>query len=158
MTNGFFVRIQKAKASFKLRASSSPTPVKTSIPALRSRSKPRPESTGLGSSIAATTRLNSRRDDGFRARAGASRVIARLQRDVHRRAACFFAGGFQRDDFRVIALFVLVKTFADDLAFANEDAADHGIGTGEANAFAGQFQRVFHEASGVSVHRLIEEV
>src|SRR5271167_1143375 len=49
-----------------------------------------------------------------------------------------------------------MKSFANNLAFAHEDAADHGVGTREASAFARQLQRVFHESSGVSVHELVE--
>src|SRR5216684_407413 len=56
VTNGLFVRIQQANGSLRRWASSSQIPVKTSMPAARRRSKPRPELTGFGSSIAATTR------------------------------------------------------------------------------------------------------
>src|SRR5258706_16383548 len=91
--------------------------------------------------------LNARGDDRFRARASAPGVIARFERDVKRRAARLFTGGLQRDDFRVVAPFVLMKTFTDDLALAHDNATHHGIGAGEAGAFAGQGQRVLHEAN-----------
>ena len=50
-----------------------------------------------------------------------------------------------------------MKTFADDLALAHDDRTHHGIRAGEADPFAGQRQRVFHEANGVCVHGLIEK-
>src|SRR5712692_43528 len=50
-----------------------------------------------------------------------------------------------------------MKTFADDLAFAHDNATYHGIGAGEARAFAGQRQRMLHEANVVCVHGSVEE-
>ena len=50
-----------------------------------------------------------------------------------------------------------MKAFADDLTFAHDDAAHHWIGTGQAGAFAGQGQRVLHEADGVCVHGSVEK-
>jgi len=50
-----------------------------------------------------------------------------------------------------------MKTFADDLSFAHNDATHHGIGAGEAGAFAGQRQRVLHETDVVCVHDLVEK-
>src|ERR1700687_174741 len=73
--------------------------------------------------------LNACGDDCFRARASAPGVIARFERDVKRRAARLFTGGLQRDNFRVVAPFVLMKTFTDDLPFAHDNATHHGIGT-----------------------------
>ncbi len=50
-----------------------------------------------------------------------------------------------------------MKTFADDLPFAHDDATHHGIGARKPGPFASQFQRVLHEANGVCVHGLVEE-
>jgi len=101
--------------------------------------------------------LNAGGDDCFSAGAGAPGVIAGLEIDIECCAARLFVGGLQRDDFRVVSPFVLMKAFADNLALAHDDATHHRIGAGEAGAFAGQRQRVFHEANGVRVHGLIEK-
>ena len=55
-------------------------------------------------------------DQRIRARAGASRVAARFEVDVERRAARGFARCFQRDDFRVTHAVVGVKSLADNFA------------------------------------------
>ena len=89
--------------------------------------------------------VNSRGDNRFRARPGTSGVIAGFERDIERRAARLLLGRFQRDDFRMVAPLVLMKTLANNLALANDDATHHGIRAGEAGAFAGQRQRVLHE-------------
>ena len=59
------------------------------------------------------------------------------------------AGGLERDNFRVIAIFVLMKSLADDFAFMNDHAADRRIRTREADAFAREVERVIHEANVV---------
>jgi hypothetical protein len=82
-------------------------------------------------------------------------MIARLESDVERSSAGAVAGGFESDDFGVVAPVILMKTFADDFTVAagvvaaNDDAADRGIGTGEADAFARESERMFHEANVV---------
>ena len=88
-------------------------------------------------------------------------MIARLEGDVESGAASAFAGGFESDDFGVIAPVILVKTLANHLAalgdfavaggfaVANDDAADSGIGAGESNAFAREGESVLHEANVV---------
>jgi len=53
----------------------------------------------------------------------------------------------------MIALVIPVKSFADNLAIVNNDAADGGIGTGETDAIAREFQRRLHEANVVFVHQ-----
>jgi hypothetical protein len=92
-------------------------------------------------------------NERFGARAGSTDVIARLERDIGCGAAGFFAGGFQRDDFGMVAPIVLMEAFANDLAFVNDDAANGGIGAGEADAFARELERALHEADVVFVHR-----
>ena len=67
--------------------------------------------------------LDSGFDDGFGAGAGAAGVIAWLEIDVEGGAAGFFSGRFDGEDFGVITPYVLVETFSDDLALADEDAA-----------------------------------
>ena len=57
VTNGLCVAIQQANASLSFCASDSITPVTTSTPLVRSFAKPVPRVLGLGSSIAATTRV-----------------------------------------------------------------------------------------------------
>ena len=101
--------------------------------------------------------LDARGEDGFGAGAGASGVIARFERDVERRTLRALTCGFQRDDFCVIAILILMKALADNFAFADDDAADCGIRAGEADAFARQVERVVHEANVVWVHGLVEE-
>jgi len=49
-----------------------------------------------------------------------------------------------------------MKTFADDLSFAHNDATTMDW-AGEAGAFAGQRQRVLHETDVVCVHDLVEK-
>jgi hypothetical protein len=51
----------------------------------------------------------------------------------------------------VIAAVVLVKTFAEDSAVFNEDAADSGVGAGEADALAREVQGVLHKVKIVRV-------
>src|SRR4029077_16623695 len=63
----------------------------------------------------------------------------------------------QRDDFGVIAPFVLMETFANDLAVAHNQATNVRIGAGQADAFARQGQRVFRETNVVCVHELVEQ-
>src|SRR5258707_3948333 len=50
-----------------------------------------------------------------------------------------------------------MKSFADNLTVVNNDAADSGIGTSEADALARKFQRTLHEANVMFVHQLIEK-
>src|SRR5204862_6926851 len=64
--------------------------------------------------------LNSCGDNRFRAGPRASGVIARFESNVKRRATRLLTGRFQRDDFRMVAPFVLMKTFANNLAFAHD--------------------------------------
>jgi hypothetical protein len=45
-----------------------------------------------------------------------------------------------------------MKTFADDLAAVDDDAAHGRIRAGQANAIAREGQRVLHEANVVFVH------
>ena len=63
----------------------------------------------------------------------------------------------ERDDFGVIEFVVDVKAFTDDGAIFDEDAADWGIGTGQANGLAGEAERMFHEVLIVGIHGLVEQ-
>ena len=57
----------------------------------------------------------------------------------------------------MIAFVVLMKSFADNLSIANNDAANGGVGTGETDALARKVQRTLHEANVMFVHQLIEK-
>ena len=57
----------------------------------------------------------------------------------------------------MIAFVVLMKSFADNLPIANNDAANGGVGAGETDALARKVQRTLHEAYVMFVHQLIEE-
>jgi hypothetical protein len=91
-------------------------------------------------------------DDGFGARAGAAGVITGFESDVESCATGAFAGLFERDDFRVVAPIVLVEAFAENCAVFYDYAADGWVGAGEADAFAREVQRVFHESNVVGIH------
>ncbi len=56
-TRGRWCWLQRAKPSLRRRASASQTPTTVSMPAARSASMPWPATAGLGSMVAATTRL-----------------------------------------------------------------------------------------------------
>ena len=95
--------------------------------------------------VAATTR----REAGFDERIGAGRRAAGdaagLERDVGRAAvdavARVLAGLAEGDDFGVVEEIVLVPALADDLAGAVEnDAADGGVGRGDADAAARELE------------------
>lgn len=64
------------------------------------------------------------------------------------RLAPYFRG-FDRHNFSVIAVVILVKSLADDFAFAHEHAANRRIGTGETYPHAREVERVVHEANVV---------
>ena len=92
---------------------------------------------------------DARGDDCFGAWTGAAGMIARLKRDVERRALRFSSSSFERHDFRVISILVLMKSLADDFAVAHNDAADRGVRARETHAFAREVERVVHEANVV---------
>ena len=96
-------------------------------------------------------------NQSLRTGAGASRVVAGFERDVSSGAAGLFAGGFERNDFGVVAPAKLMETFADDVARVDDDTADSRIRAGEADAVAREFQRTLHEADVVIVHSLVEK-
>ncbi len=66
--------------------------------------------------------------DERRARWGASVMIARLERDVERRAARAGPGRLEGFDLRMRPTGARVKALADDLAVAHHHRADHRIG------------------------------
>jgi len=86
--------------------------------------------------------------------AGTAREIAGFERDVSGGAAGFFTGGFERDDFGVVAPVILVEAFADDVAGVNDDTTYGGIGACEADAFARDCEGALHEADVAVVHWL----
>ncbi len=65
-----------------------------------------------------------------RTAAGATDVIARLQRHVRRRSAGALAGLFQRRNLGVVAARSTVKAGGHELAGLDDHTADHGVGTG----------------------------
>ncbi len=88
-------------------------------------------------------------DQRLGAGAGAAGVIAGLEGDVGGAAfeavARVLSGFVEGDDFGVVEQVVLVPAFADDLAGAIEDdAADGGVGRGDADAAAGEFEGALH--------------
>src|SRR5215470_14376281 len=91
------------------------------------------------------------RENRFGARARASCVIAGLQSHIESGTASAVAGLFQRNDFTMVALVILMKPFAKDCAVLDDDATHCGIRAGEADAFARQVQRVLHEVEVVRV-------
>ena len=95
-------------------------------------------------------------DEGLGAGAGAAGVVAGLESDVGGAAAeaVFFVvlcGVFEGGDFGVVEEVVFVPAFADEFAGAVEDdAAYSGVGRGEADAAAGQFEGALHPVGVVS--------
>ena len=147
----WFLRRESSErnASLSRCASSSCTPLTTSIPADRKTLEAAAFRRGIRILHRSNDALDARGDDRFGAWTGAAGVIARFERDVERRALRFCSGGFERDDFRVIALLVLMKSLTDDFAVAHNDATDRRIRAGEADAFAREVERVVHEANVV---------
>jgi len=93
--------------------------------------------------------VQARGDESFSARAGAASVVAGLQVDVGRAAEQAIAGvlrGYlEGDDFSVVDEVVLVPAFAGDLSGAVENhAADGGVGRGDGDASARQFEGALH--------------
>ncbi len=93
--------------------------------------------------------LESRGDERLGAGAGAAGVIAGLKGDVGGAAfeACggMVLGFFEGDDFGVVEEVVLMPAFADDLPGAIEDdAADSGVGRGDADTAAGELEGALH--------------
>ncbi len=89
---------------------------------------------------------NAGGDESVGAGAGASEVRTRFQRDICGRAACEFAGLSQGDDFRVVALVILMKAGANQLSFAHNHAANGWIGRCKPNALSRQSERLGHPA------------
>ena len=75
-----------------------------------------------------------------------------FQRDVDSGPARFRPGLLQRDDFRVIAPVVFVKTFANNRAIPDDDATHRRIRARQSDTFACQVQRVRHEVRIVGFH------
>ena len=69
-------------------------------------------------------------DKGRGAGRGASRVIARFQRDIGRRAACSFSCAAQGVHFRVGLAGAFMPAFTDDYAIAYDNAADSRVRCG----------------------------
>ena len=86
------VEIQQAKGSLSFCASDSITPVTTSTPLVRSLAKPVPRVLGIGIFHRRDHARDSCCQNRLGARAGAPGVIAGLQRDVERGAACAISG------------------------------------------------------------------
>ena len=149
VTRGLRETIQRAKASFRRRASASRRPVLTSIPAARNCLKPRPATAGFGSAIAATTRATPAAINACVHGPGAAGVAARLQVDVERCASRGFACGFKSDDFRVAHAVIRVESFAHDASVAHKNRADQRVGACERDATSRQLERAVHK-DGVS--------
>ena len=75
-------------------------------------------------------------DDRLGTGARAPGVIARLEGDEEGGSTRAFSSLLKRDDFRVVAPVVLMEALAEDRAILHNDAADGGVGAGEADALA----------------------
>ena len=145
------------------RASSAHSPRSTATPASRSTARPRPAISGLGSSMAHTTRRDAGGDDGVGAGRRAAVMRAGLERDVHGLAARPRAGARQRVRLRVRPAALLRPAARDHLAgrLVGDDGADGRIGRGAAEHAPRHAQRQLHEAAvrvggggvGVTGHR-----
>jgi hypothetical protein len=96
-------------------------------------------------------------DESFSAGASSALVITRFECNVGSGSASAFACLSERDYFRVIEFVVDVKTFTNNCTVFDEDAADWGIGTGQANGLAREAERMFHEVLIVGIHGLVEQ-
>ena len=98
------------------------------MPRSRRRSRPRPATSGFGSSIGDHDAADAGLGDARRARAGAAGVGARLERAVQRRAARPRAGLVERKHLGVRPAGPLVRAPADDHALVvDDDGADHRV-------------------------------
>ena len=155
-TKGRLCWIQRAKPSLMRRASVSQTPMFVSNAGGAQCFHAVAGDVGIGIAGGGDDACDSGGDEGFGAGAGAAGVIAGFEGDVGGAAletislSCYcwlFEGG----DFGVVEEVVFVPAFADELAGAVEDdAADGGIGRGEADAAAGEFESALHPVGVLS--------
>ena len=134
----FCFRFKKAGLHFDLRGSQAGKPTATRL--------------GIWVLHGGNHAGNSSGDDRFGTGAGAARVIARLECGVEGGAARAVSSLFEPDDFRVVAPVVMVEALAEERTILHDDAADGGVGTGEADALTREVQRMLHEVNVVGVH------
>ena len=82
-----------------------------------------------------------RGDDRIRAGARSAGVRAGFESDVETGAAGEFAGFFECEHFGVLDALPGVEAAADDAAITDYDGADHRVGSGHADALAGEGER-----------------
>ena len=72
-------------------------------------------------------------------------MVARLERDVHRRSPRTITRRFQGNYFGVCLTVAGVKPFADDDTVANDNSADHRVRRCLTPALLGEGERATHE-------------
>jgi hypothetical protein len=93
--------------------------------------------------------LNPGGYDRFGARRRLAVMAARFERDVHRRACKALTSRSECIDLSMRAAKSLMPAFADDLAAANDHAADHGVRLDITLPAARKLQRTEHVAGVV---------
>ena len=71
-------------------------------------------------------------------------MVAGLERDISSRASRPIPRLLQGDNLRMVPVVVLMKAFAGYAAALREDAADGGVGRGEADGLSRQLERSLH--------------
>src|SRR4051812_35197722 len=88
--------------------------------------------------------LDSRFENSLGARWGLSEMIAWLECDVHRRASCPIAGGFESKCFSVRLTVAGVISLAYNGVTANDNSADHWVRRCLTPALLGEGKRATH--------------
>ena len=122
------------------------------MPCARSSAKPWPLTSGFGIVHRRHDAGNAGLDDAARARTGAARVAARLERDVQRRAAARVAGLLERDDLGMRFTRPRMAALPNHDAVGDHDhGADQRVGRGHALGPPRMKQRAPHVV-GVAHH------
>ncbi len=160
-TRGRWCWIQRAKPSLRRRASAWQTPTLVSNACRAQCCKSVAGDGGVGIDGGGDDAGEAGLDEGIGAGRRAAGDVAGLEGDVGRAALNAIGSVLLRfvegDDFGVIEQVVLVPALADDLAGAVEnDAADGGIGRGDADAAPRQLEGALHPVNvlvGLIAHR-----